>query len=236
MNHLLIKVKRGLAALLLTLLVSPIASAGVVSVVADVNAATSSNFSFYDAILGTSQNVMFSRADEQQSAIFNHYNSQAGVTATENASTLTNASLAFTDLLVITRFFNNALNYSAAETSAIADFVTGGGDLLMITEASNSSHLAGYNAILSAVGSSIAYTGFRSTSFQSGIVAESTSLGPLNSFTVSAYNTLSGGTAVYNANNGTVVAFESVSVPAPSALLVLGLGLVLMRTRKQAAA
>ena len=41
--------------------ISQQASAGLISVVADVNASNSNNFSFYDAILGSSQDVVFSR-------------------------------------------------------------------------------------------------------------------------------------------------------------------------------
>ena len=213
--------------------ISQQASAGLISVVADVNASNSNNFSFYDAILGSSQDVVFSRGISQQSSIFSHYNSISGVTATQNSSTLSSAILNTIDLLVVTSNFNNPFNYSVSEMSSIAGFVTGGGSVLMISEASN---ITSFNTFLSGIGSSIRYTGARVSVQQNNIGAETTSLGSLNPFSVNAYNTLSGGTAVYNSNSGTVVAFESVreptSVTEPSTLAIFALAVIGLVSRR----
>jgi hypothetical protein len=206
------------------------ASAGLISVVADVNANGSDNFSFYDAILGSSQDVIFSRSEVQQTSIFNHYNTISGVTATVNSSTLTSSLLNTIDLLVVTSFFNNPFDYTTNEMFSIASFVADGGSVLMISEASDTTN---FNTFLSGIGSSISYTSDRHAVLQNGISAESTSLGLLSPFSVNAYNTLSGGTAVYNAASGTVVAFEfikestqSTSVSEPSTLAILALGVL----------
>lgn len=213
------------------------AVAGFVAVVADVNANFSSNFDFYDAVLGSSEDVLFSRSDGPQNDIRNHYNSLSGVTAVQNAATLTASLLAPVDLLVVTRSFNASLDYAAAEMSAVANFVNNGGSVLMITESADP-NIDGYNNFLSSIGSTINYTGDRFLVDQSNIAAESTSLGALDPFQVSAYNTLSGGTATYVANNGVVVAFEEVgAVPEPASIVMWsmmgGIGFMARRRRKK---
>lgn len=205
------------------------AFAGRISVVADVNAAGNGNLSFYDAILGSSEDVLFSRSAHQQTNILNHYNSLVGVTATTNGAPLTAALLGSIDMLVVTAFFNNSLNYTTSEIFEVANFVDSGGTVLMITEAQNP-NAAGYNDFLAGIGSSISYTGLRIGASES-ITAENTSLGSLDPFAVSWYNTLTGGTAVYNARSGTVVAFEDTNgdippIPEPGTIILLASGLL----------
>lgn len=217
----------------------------VVAVVADVNARvhSSTNTSFYDAILDDNTNVLFSRHDEQQGDLNAYYANKTGVSTFENSAALTAGILAPVDLLVVTRYFNRAINYSAAEMTAISDFVSGGGDLLVILEARAQSNLLnGYNDLLTSVGSSIQYTGTRFAVVTPPFNAENTSLGALDPFRVSAYNTLSGGTSVYNdAAGNSVVAFQALGdpsqiVPSPTAAMagVFALGGLALRRRRSA--
>jgi len=144
---------------------------------------------------------------------------------------LTAAILSTYDMIVLTRNFNFSIDYTAAEMTAIADFVSSGGTVLTILEAvANSANLTGYNALLSGIGSTISYTGTRSTFFDGNIVAEITSLGPLGVYDCNACNHLSGGTSVYIGAGGPFVAFDDiqVQVPEPGTLALLGIGLFVM--------
>lgn len=241
------RVSTAAAGVVLAVGLSSAANAGILAVVGDVNAGATSatNASFYEAVLGDSSTVVFSRGVSQQGDTLGFYNSLTGVTATESAAELTAASLSTIDLLVVTAFFNDPISYTAAEIAAVSGFLGGGGSVLMVTEASSAANLGGYNAFLAGVGSSISYTGFRNAGTSPTMTAESTTLGALDPFRVSAYNTLTGGTAVYNAPDGTVVAFEDFGdvgngggngggngVPAPSTVLLLAIGLLAASRRR----
>lgn len=214
------------------LLISPFtANAGLIAVVADVNAVENDEIAsgFYDAVLGSNTSVAFSRNQEQQGNLLNYYNGLAGVSAVADNSVLTAGVLSLYDTLVITRFFNRAVDYTAAEISAIADWVIGGGTVLAILEArAGSTNLDGYNALLSGIGSTISYTGTRSTFFDGDIAAESTSLGALGVFDCNACNHLSGGTSVYIGEGGPFVAFDTgqEQVSEPSTIALFGLALL----------
>ena len=208
---------------------APEAKAGLVTVVADVNAADAANFPLYDNALGGAENVLFSRNAGQQGNIFNHYNGLSGVTATASAAALTGGALAGVDLLVVTRTFGAGFDYSAAEIAAVAAYVAAGGSLLMIAEAQGpAAVLDSYNDFLAGIGSSIQYTGDRIGTVLTVSPVEATALTTgVTQFTVAFYNTLSGGIAAVDAPFGVVVAFEDVggAVPEPATLAVLGLGL-----------
>lgn len=215
------------------------------TVLADVNADafdSTSNQSVYLNILGDSTSVTFSRVDEQQDGTLDFFNAQAGVTAVENAATINSALLANVDLLVISRFFRAAVDYAAAEIDAMSDFLSGGGDILVVLE-SDESTLDGYNALLSGLGSEIQYTGGRVVASTTDSSLEDTVISTMgDSFSVSAYNILSGGDSVASdANGGTFLAVETFAnvaeVPLPATLPLLafalgGAGFVARRKRR----
>lgn len=208
--------------------------ASTLTVIADVNAGADegSNASLYQNILGDSASVLFSREDEQQDDTLTFYNAQAGVSATESAATITSALLANVDLLVVTAFFNNAIDYAASEITAMADFLSGGGDILVVLEANeNSALLDSYNDLLTGLGSDIQYTGDRVVANATDDSLEGTIISSAaDSFTVSAYNTLSGGSSVaFDAAGGTFVAVQVIdsvaAVPLPATLPLLAFAL-----------
>lgn len=208
------------------------AAAGTIIVVADANTTnTANNLPLYGNFLGSATTVVFSRAEEQQDDIRTYYNGLAGVTATESAVTLNATVLSGVELLVVTRHFNNAFDYTASEIAAVNDFLVGGGSVLMIAEANaNSAPLNGYNDFLTGIGSTIQYTGDRFGVDETISPVEATSLTTgITEFSVFHYNTLSGGAAAAIAENGTVVAFETMNamdVVEPGSLAIVGAGLV----------
>ncbi len=203
------------------------ASAGIIAVVADVNADSgSSNLLLFENILGSGTSVLFSRNEAQQDGLRTHYNTLAGVTAIESAAVLSASTLSGVDLLVVTSTYNSAFNYTSAEISAVGAFVSGGGSVLMVAEALPGAVLDGYNDFLTGIGSSIQFTN-RFPTIQIVSPVEVTSItGGVSSFTANGYSTLSGGTAAVIADNGTVVTFEDINaVPEPGTLALFGLGL-----------
>lgn len=217
--------------------------ASTLTVLADVNADAfdqSGNQSVYLSILGDSTSVMFSRNEEQQDGTREFYNEQAGVTATEDASTITSALLANVDLLVISRFFRTAVDYAATEIEAMADFLSGGGDILVVLETDNS-FIDGYNSLLSGLGSEIQYTGDRVVAPATDGSLEDTAISTIaDSFSVDAYNILSGGDSVaIDGNGGTFLSVETfdtvaeVPLPATLPLLAFALGGVGFAARRK---
>lgn len=211
------------------------AVAGRIVVVGDQNAADPAddigNKTFYTNLLGTTDNVWVSRFSF---AFINdlraYYDSLSGVTATASNATVTSASLAGYGLFVVAPFYNTALDYTAAEVSALADFLDGGGDILMVGEAYDTAVVDSYNDFLGGVGSAIRFTEPR-TSGALGTIASDPLTAGVTSFHFVVQNPLTGGTALISTDLGdTVIATEgtgsataNVSEPAP--LAVLGLGL-----------
>jgi len=205
-------------------LISPFAAnAGPITVVGDVNADIAANWAFYDSILGSGQSVLFSRQDYAQSELKTHYNTLAGVTASESAATLNATLLSGVDMLVVTQTFNQIFQlpvYSASEYAAVSSYLQGGGSLLMIVEASATAPLASYNSFLTGIGSSIQLTGRGSST--------ETIKGVFGDFKVNGTSsTFSGGNAAYVAAGlGTVVATDSVPEPETWILMLSGLALI----------
>lgn len=206
------------------------AEAGMIVVVGDIDAAVPANFPLFENVLGSGTNVLFSIHVADQGALSAHYNGLPGVTSTASGATVDAALLSGVDLLVLTRFFNVNMSYSAAELAAMSTFLAGGGTIMMIAE--SLFNLPSFNAVLTGIGSSIQYTGLRPITTETISPLEATSLtGAATSFSVIAYNTLSGGTPVAIGQGGPVFAFESVmtdrpvDMPEPGTLALLGLGL-----------
>lgn len=207
-------------------LISPFAAnAGPITVVGDVNADIAANWDFYDSILGSGQSVLFSRQDYAQTALKNHYNTLAGVTASESAATLDATLLSGVDMLVVTANFQTIFQgpvYSASEYAAVSSYLQGGGSVLMIVETAigATAPLASYNSFLTGIGSSIQMTGRGSST--------ETINGIFGDFKVNGTSsTFSGGNAAYVAAGlGTVVATDSVPEPETWILMLSGLALI----------
>ncbi|MCA8880435.1 MAG: hypothetical protein KDA73_10875 [Rhodobacteraceae bacterium] len=207
------------------------ARAATLMVVGDVNAAPAANLPLYLNLLGSSRDVLFSRAKTSVGSIWLEYQKQSGVTVTQSAAPLTAALLATTDMLVIAPTFDTAMDYTAAELAAVKNFVFGGGKILMVAEAQASAVLANYNAVLQSLGTTIRYTGSRYPDIEKVPApkpsAYSTGLGP---FSLAKYDTLSGGRTIIQASRGPAVVYEKLGgiapIPLPAGLPLAGTGLL----------
>lgn len=232
------------------------ASAGFITVIGDVNADERPNTQLYQNLLESSNNVLFSRLRYLGvDGIVNLYHQLKVDTVAIGSSTVTQDTLADVELLVFNQFRrNNTLFYSQNELDVINDFVKRGGNLIVVAETQFNRHFDNINTFLLGVGSSIRFDGF---SFGSAIAdaAKHPFTQDIATFSVSSFNTLTGGNALFTTSSGqTVVATEQIDSPAlantsfstptasnsntatslssPSSMWLLLLVLPLMLTRK----
>lgn len=232
------KIYTAVIALLFTL-ASNTSTAGLITVVGDVNSDEFGNQAFYNNILGSSQNVLFNTNSNFYGIndIYNNYNTKGLGSLSTTLSPITANILSNVDLLVFshTSQWNTPLSYTANELSVISQFLLGGGDLLLVAEASNSpSNFANFNGFLSGIGSSISYTGERISRWDyTQASANSLTVGQ-PTLRQGYYDVLTGGTTLYSLNGKTSVASEqiSASVPEPSTLAIFALGLVGLASRR----
>jgi len=164
---------------------------------------------------------------DSTNSINNYYNGLGGVSSSLFSGTITDSSLSGVDLF-LGILPSNA--YTASETSALQNFLGGGGTLFLLGENNGfSTQNSNINNLLTALGSSMSLgnlsldTGFHTTT---NIGADPLNTG-VSDFTY-AYtsNVVSGGTSLIQTINGTTfIAYESTTVPEPSVLALLGLGL-----------
>ncbi len=213
--------------LLAVVLSSPLrAEAGMITVVADVSA--QHNYSFFDAVLGSQTQVVFSRGAVQQPTLRTHWDELPGVSAIESSAVLTTSFLSAVDLLVVTHNFSEPLTYTASEIDAVGQFVTNGGAVLLIAEFNTIFWNPNiYNDFLIGIGSEIRYNDVRSTALEILPPQDTPLTAGLDDFHTSAYNTLSGGIAAYVGALGTAVAYEGYVVPEPGTGLLCLLGLAI---------
>lgn len=190
-------------------------AASTLTVIGDVNAGSAANLRLYENVLDGGRSVLFARSFGQLSGVVGRYRT-IGATADEHATTITPTVLTATDLLVLTANYNAMFNFSAAELAAIRDYGLAGGRILLVAEAALTPSIASYNTVLDGIGARIRFTGSR---FAQTEVIETLADTPittgLESFRVSPYNTLSGGTAAVVAANGVAIAFETLGAPLP---------------------
>ena len=166
--------------------------------------------------------------------IDNFYNGAGGVSSSilSSATTITDASLAGSDLFISILPENN---YMASEISAMSSFLTGGGSIFFIGENGffDTNNLIINNALLD-LGSSMSI--LLGTTFDNGfhlatgsqIATDSLTAG-VTEFSYAAPNEVSvnGGTSLFYGTQGQAfVSYESASVPEPSVMALLSLGLV----------
>lgn len=171
------------------------------------------------------------------SIIDTYYNGLSGVSSSLHSGAITAAALAGVDLFVS---ILPATAYSAAEILALAGW---GGDILFIGENGNFTFQNNnINAALAALGSSMSLlnniidSGFH-TATGVQIASDALTAG-ISSFVYAAPSEVmvSGGTALFFGTGGEAfVAYDGMSVPEPSTLLLFGAGLIgfaLVRRRR----
>ena len=194
----------------------PSGPGGWVIVVGDVNA--SNNPVFYTNLLEGDTNVLSARTPHNNiPSIIAHYNSLStewdvtqGNTPVDLPGLLDNIDL----LMFHQNAFDFALDVTAAEITAIANFVAAGGNLLAVIE--TNAHHANFNNFLSGIGSSIRF----STDVREGGTADVVTGAPFTNgmgsiFNNSAHNMLTGGTpvAVRQADGRPIAAVEQIGGP-----------------------
>jgi len=166
--------------------------------------------------------------------IDNFYNSLSGVSSSivTSGTTITDASLAGSDMFISVLPENN---YLASELSAMSSFLTGGGSIFFLGE---NGGFDVYNSIINdsllGLGSSMSI--LLGTTFDGGFhlatgsqIATDPLTAGVTEFSYAAPNEVSinGGTSLFFGTQGQAfVSYESASVPEPSIIALLSLGLV----------
>ena len=164
---------------------------------------------------------------DSTNSINDYYNGLGGVSSSLFSGTITDSTLGGVDLFLSILPSNS---YSVSEIGALQNFLGGGGTLFLLGENSGfSTQNSRINTLLTALGSSMSLgnvtldAGFNTTS---NIDADPLNTG-VSDFTYAATtNVVSGGTSLIRTLNGTTfIAYESTTVPEPSVLALLGIGL-----------
>jgi hypothetical protein len=158
------------------------------------------------------------------------FDSLPGVTSNINAS-LAGGTLAGVDLLLVPAP-DSALN--AGELAALSIFVSGGGTVFFMGENDSLPSLAAMNAVINAAllslesGIQILDGVFPPDDFQSALISADPLTAGVMSFSYAAGSRLSGGTLLFSDVNGNrLIAYEA-TVPEPSSLLLVGLGVAIV--------
>ncbi|MEM9010044.1 MAG: hypothetical protein AAGE18_02375 [Pseudomonadota bacterium] len=189
-------------------------------------------------LLGGGTRVLYSTqtgSSRNRLPIVGAFRGMSGVRAGQTRQELSAARLAGVDLLMLDIGFRRSNPYSASEIAAAADFLANGGTIGLIAELTPSSaaDLAGLNALLAGLNSTIRYeTAARRSGgrqFADTIMPTTLTAG-VTQFSIGAANPLSAGNrglvAVQN-RNYTFAAFEPVSAGTPISVVPLPAGLPL---------
>ncbi len=159
------------------------------------------------------------------------YDSISGVTSTIVSGAVTASTLTDVDLFVAP-VPEDA--FSSDEISVFSNYLSGGGSLFLLGEHSGSSTWNGYiNSLLTGIDSGLSIvpnTVFDIGAFteaSSSQIATDTLTSGVNTFSYTAPSEVSGGTPLFFGTDGqTFLAYETTSVPEPSTLILLGVGLI----------
>jgi PEP-CTERM motif len=221
------------------------AEAGLVTVVADLNAGP--NTQFYANVLGSSTKVLLAHGPTIsgfQDDVVAQYAASAGVTVTTDFSTtLTVGFLSLFDLvLVMDRTSTSLPSRITGGAGAVGDFISGGGKLLFMSETATGPvgvEHGSYNSFLAGIGSSIRYGerqlfGDSSANVTTTIASDPLTAG-VTTFEYGAFNNLFGGKPLVSYTRpgttagdlaGYLVATDGpAAVPTPATIALLGLGL-----------
>ncbi|HWR14589.1 MAG TPA: hypothetical protein VN577_07155 [Terriglobales bacterium] len=240
---------RRILIILATLLVSTAMFAGTLIVSGDSNIGNgidgsfgapmpADNGLFFTNILGTGTKVVQQNGYSSgstglaENAIFNLYNSLAGVSITAVSSSFTATDLAGANLFIS---ILPETGYTTSQLAAMGSFLGGGGTLFLIGENADTEFTAinGYlNTALTTLGSGMAINpamldcgSLRAAT--GGQIANQPLNAGVSSFDYSCASGVTGGTALYYASDGTsFVAFQSI--PEPASLFLYGSGLLIL--------
>jgi hypothetical protein len=211
------------------MLISAVSNAGIITIFSDINSMnenTSGRNQMLTNLLGGGTTVLTSK---QNSASFDtdfngFFNSLSGVSSSFTSNELTSGLLNGIDLL----FINNGCcslsgqPYSVSETNAIAEYLSLGGNLGLVSEPCCGGDVNGMNDFLAAIGSSMTFGAHRSGG--TTVINDTFLTSGVSGYSPNTFSQINGGVSAVEQGGFTAVAYESINVPEPSSLALLGLG------------
>lgn len=211
------------------LLITAQANATIIAI-ADSNISSAGNSTFFDNIFNGSDSYGRLAADDSYTYNWTLLNWNANIAAASSSysqGALSAAALSGVEWLIA----STNVAYTAAEISIVSDYLSGGGNLIVVGEGPvYSNENTNANALLSAIGSSLSFTDGGSAAVSPFLPVGSDPLltGVSEFYGNYTGSVASGGSALFADVNGMVIASveRAVAVPEPGILGLLGAGLL----------